>query len=234
MYHMKTLAVATAVAITVLACSDQPTAPADQVDIDLIAMDDFGFTYGSGPGLGCATGPGTCFGTGTYANRSYLGTLVQEAYQKVLTTQGAAAAEAAFTNLWTLHQDAFALRTTDHTAFVTAMQAVHLEAARLVVDVLGAGTAATAIDLAQEKLDALHKLIADQQAAGVTTSRLEYLASRVDTYLADARSRLAAGDAVGALDLATRALQAATMGAGQNARQGPRGTGGGAQNHGGR
>ena len=230
MYHMKTLAVATMAAIAVLACSDQPTAPTDELDIDVIAMDDFGFTYGSGAGAGCATGPGTCFSAGTYANRSYLGTLVQEAYQKLLATQGAAVADAAFNNLWTLHQDAFALRSTDHSAFVAAMQAAHLEAARLVVEVLGAGTAATAIELAQVKLDALQKQIADQ-ATGVTTSRLAYLVSRVETFVADAQGKLAAGDAVGALDLATRALQAATRGGAQNARQG---TGGGTQYRGGR
>jgi len=238
MYRLSTtLAAALVIALGAAGCSEgstSPTATDDLVNLDLVAFDDYGFTRGSGPGQGCATGPGTCFGTGAGANRSYLGTLVQQAYQQLVTEQGQEAADAAFAALWKLHQDAFALRSSDHTAFVTAMQAAHQESVRLVVAILGTGSAATVIELAADKLDALLALIAEQDAAGANVARLQYVAERAAAYLADAESRLAAGDAAGALDLASRALQAATMGGGQNARRTGPGAGGGQQFRGGR
>lgn len=234
MYRLgKMLAVAALLALGSAACSENTTEPTNPVNVDLVAFDDYGFTAG-GPFQGCATGPGTCFGTGAGggANRSYLGTLVQEAYQKLVTEQGQAAADAAFANLWDLHQDAFAVRSTDQDAFVAAMQAAHAESVRLVVTILGAGSAATVVQLAAEKVASLEAQI----AAGTSNPRLQYVAERAADYLADAQAKLAGGDAAGALDLGSRALQAATVGGGQNARGARAGTGagGGQQYRGGR
>ncbi|NJD09047.1 MAG: hypothetical protein FIB01_00930 [Gemmatimonadetes bacterium] len=188
-----------------------------------MAVDDYGFTQGAGPGQGCATGPGTCFGSVGGANRSYLGTLVQQAYQKLASEQGRAAADAAFAELWELHQEAFAIRS-DRGGFVEAMQAAHAESVKLVLQVLGNDVAAAVIDLAAARLEALKAAI----AASGNAARLQYLADRVAGYLADAQARLAARDYAGALDLGSRALQAATVGAGQTVRGASAGTGIGA------
>src|SRR5512141_2503664 len=105
-------AAAALLALGAAGCAENTTAPAEEpLNVDLLAVDDYGFTSGFGPGQGCATGPGTCFGSGSGAggNRSYLGTLVQEAYQE-LAAQDQAAADQAFAELWQLHQEAFALR----------------------------------------------------------------------------------------------------------------------------
>lgn len=233
MYRSKMLAAVAVIAVGVLACDDQPLEPEEELNVDLVAVDDYDFMYGRGPGQGCESGPHLCFGTTATNNRSYLGALVRDAYEKLLTTEGQAAADAAFATLWALHQQAFALRSTDHNAFVAAMQAAHIESARLVVQILGAATAQAAIQLANSKLAELQAMITQQAAAGVTTDRLEYLADRIEAFIAEANSKLAAGDAAAALDLASRAIQAATMGGGQNARSG-NGNGGGQRNRGGK
>jgi len=236
-----TLAAAALIAWGVAGCSENTTAPSDElVNVDLVAVDDYGFTGGRGPGQGCATGPGTCFGAaaGVGANRSYLGTLVQEAYQKLVADEGKEAADVAFASLWELHQDAFALRSTDHAAFVTAMQAAHAESVELVIEILGPDVAGTVIELAAAKLEALEALIAEQSAAGADVTRLQYVAERAASFLASAEAALASGDMGTALDLGSRALQAATVGGGQNARGAGTGAGsgmgGGRQYRGGR
>jgi hypothetical protein len=236
MYRKTTFAAAALLSLGVVACSENSTGPtADEtVNVDLVAVDDYGFRLGGGPGPGCGAGPGSCFGAGAEAgaNRSYLGGLVQEAYQKLVSEQGQAAADVAFANLWQLHQDAFALRSTDQAAFVAAMQAAHVESVKLVLQVLGNAVAATVVDLAVAELAGLQEEI----AASANPARLQYLADRVAEYVADAQAKLAAGDYVGALDLGSRALQAATVGGGQNARGAGAGTGtgGGRQYRGGR
>lgn len=230
MYHsFRILAGTIAVALATASCSEGPTAPDTLAfDADLVAMDDYGFTWGSGPGPGCATGPGTCFGTGAGAERSYLGGLVRQAYEKLLADQGKDAADAAFATLWSLHQDAFALRSSgDQAAFVTAMAAAHQESVRLVVTILGTGSAPTIVALAVEKLAALQALIAERQAAGADVTALQRVAATAADYLAKAQAALAAGDGAAAIDFGSRALQAATVGGGQNGKG--LGTGSGTQ-----
>jgi hypothetical protein len=239
MFRRTTMFAAAAfLALGAAGCAENTTAPAEEpLNVDLVAVDDYGFTREFGPRQGCAAGPGTCFGSGPAGgeNRSYLGTLVQEAYQK-LAAQDQAAAEAAFAELWGLHQEAFALRSTDRAAFSAAMQAAHAKSAELVIEVLGAETAGTVIDRAVARLDTLKAVIVTSAAAGKDVSRLQYVADRAGSFLAEAQAALAAHDAVKALDLGSRALQAATAGGGQNAR-GPGaglGMGGGRQHRGGR
>jgi len=225
MYRVTTFAAAALLALGLAACSESTTSPEteDLVNVDLVAVDDYGFTLGSGPGPGCTTGPAACFAgnASAGANRSYLGTLVQEAYQQLVAEQGQDAADAAFATLWQLHQDAFALRRTDHDAFVTAMQAAHSESATLVIRVLGNEVAAAVIELAGAQLDALEDAI----AASSNPARLEYVAERAAAYLAAAQAKLDAEDYQAALDLASRALQAATVGGGQAARGAGQGAG---------
>jgi hypothetical protein len=226
MYRITTILAVATLALGAAACGEHTTAPADEaVNVDLVAADDYGFVYGRGPGAGCETGPGTCFGAGSGAgtNRSYLGTLVQQAYQALVAAEGQAAADAKLAVLWKLHQDAFALRATDHDAFVAALQAAHLESVKLVLEVLGAGVVPTVIGLAEEQIEALEAKL----AAAPSATRLQYVADRAAAYLADARAAFAAGNLVTALDLGSRALQAATVGGGQNARGQGAGTGNG-------
>ena len=219
MYRSFLTAIATAVVLLGLAgCSDQTVAPDDATTLsaELVALDDFGFTWGHGPGAGCATGPGTCFGGQAGGSRSWLGGLVQEAYRTLVEQQGQAAADAAFATLWKLHQDAFALRAAgEQDAFSAAMAAAHQESVRLVLAVLGDAPAATAVQKAEEQLAALETRLAERAAAGLDVTRLAYVAAKAAEYLASAKAALAAGDAAAALDWGSRALQAATMGGGQ-------------------
>lgn len=69
------------------------------------------------------------------------------------------------------------------------------------------------IDLATDKLAELLEYIATAEAGGENVTRLNSIAQRAETFLAAAEEAWAAGDAVVALERASRALQAATNGA---------------------
>lgn len=209
---------AAVLAVMVAGCADGPAAPdQDDVDFELASFDVMGDGYGFGPnGMG---------GTGVVHRASrdvpVLGHLLAQARATVVAEQGREAAQAMFATLDALRREAHAARRAgDRALFREKIEAAHAEAARLVVEILGASRAQELIDVARARLGALDEVIADRLAAGRPVGRLEQASARAGELIAAAESSLASGDVIRAMIQASRAAQLAHVAAHHGARAG--------------
>lgn len=198
---------AAALLVVTSGCSDGPTAP-DQVPVDfeLASFDLMGDGYGYGAdGMGAFGGvrhgpPGL----------PLMGRLLAQARAMMVAEQGREAAQAMFAALDALRREAHAARrASDRALFREKIEAAHAEAARLIVEILGAPRAQELVDLAKTKLIALEALIAELQATGALVPRLERASERAGELVAAAEASLAAGEIVEAMIKAGRAAQLA-------------------------
>jgi hypothetical protein len=185
-------------------CGDGPTAATEEApDFLTASYDVFGDAYGFADGS-----PRHLPGVPVF------GRLLLEARLKVVAEQGEEAARELFAEVHRLREVAAAARRAyDREAFRAAIEAMHAEAGRLIVEVLGAGRAVELIDLAAARMAVLDGVIAQKAAAGVDVTRLERARAHAAELLAGAEAALAADDVLGALLGAARSAQLATVAA---------------------
>ncbi|MBR9989803.1 MAG: hypothetical protein KFH98_08620, partial [Gemmatimonadetes bacterium] len=205
-------------AVLATGCADGPAAPdQDQVDFELASFDVMGDGYGYGSdGMGVTGG----------VHRGprdvpVLGRLLVQARATVVAEQGREAAQAMFATLDALRREAHAARRAgDRELFREKIEAAHAEAARLIVEILGASRAQELIDVARARLAVLDEVIAGRQAAGQPVARLEQASVRAGELITAAESSLASGEVIRAMIQASRAAQLAHVAAHHGARQG--------------
>jgi hypothetical protein len=193
-------------------CADSPTDVADDApDFVTASYDVFGDGYGFADGS-----PRHLPGIPVF------GRLLAQARMKVVAEQGEEAARALFANLHALRETAAAARRAqDRDAFQAAIEALHAEAGRLIVEILGAARAPELIELAATRLAALDAVIANRGAAGADVTRLEHARGHAADLLAAAEAALAADDVLGAMLKAARSAQLSTVAAHHGTRMRP-------------
>lgn len=135
--------------------------------------------------------------------------LLRHSLAKVKQEQGADAARALLANLAQLRQEARAAHEAGDRETVRAkLAAAHLEAARVVTQVLGTAPAQRATAALGTAVSKINERIAAAEGEGKNVERAKQFASHLATLHTQAAQALAAGNAASALDRATLGLEA--------------------------
>ncbi|MBI4539367.1 MAG: hypothetical protein HY704_07660 [Gemmatimonadetes bacterium] len=152
---------------------------------------------------GAEAAAGTLVGEDVKLTLEYL---LGQAIEKVAREQGREAAKALMQTIEKLKAEAQTARKSgDPDAFKKAVAALRAEQVRIVLRVLGTGTAQQVVDGVAKALREVTAQVAAAKAAGKDVTKLEAALAEVAAVLTRARTALGAGDHAQALDLGTLA-----------------------------